>query len=131
MSLNFTQLPLSSKNCQKNMVKDKKQTADIIYKVKKKGAVVMRIDATNRIYNSYNAQASAATRIVEKTTSKDEVALSGQAKDFAAVKKMLEGVPEVRAERVKEVKEKMDSDNYNVSAHDVARKILSQNNFRG
>lgn len=91
----------------------------------------MRIDAINRIYESYKAQATTASKKIDKTSSKDEVAFSSEAKDFATITKLLSEVPDVRTDKVEELKKSISSGSYNVKAEEVAGKILSQFNVRG
>lgn len=91
----------------------------------------MRIDAINRIYESYKAQATTASKKTDKVNGKDEVAFSSEAKDFAAITKLLSEVPDVRTDKVEEIKNRMSSGNYNVKAEEVAGKILSQFNVKG
>lgn len=91
----------------------------------------MRIDTVNRIYETYQTQTVANIKKQEKVTSKDEVTFSSEAKKFAEVKKMLSDVPDVRWDKVNEIKERMASGNYNVKAEEVAEKILSQFEARG
>jgi len=91
----------------------------------------MRIDAINRIYDSYKAQRVTASKKTDKTSSKDEVALSSEAKEFANMSKLLSEVPDVRIDKVEEIKNRMSSGNYNVKSEEVAEKILSQFNVRG
>lgn len=91
----------------------------------------MRIDAINRIYDIYSAQAGMAVKNIDKTQSRDEVDLSTQAKDFATIQKMLANKEDIRTDKVKEVKERMDNGTYDVTAEQVASKILSKINFRG
>lgn len=91
----------------------------------------MRIDTVNRIYETYQTQVATNVKKQEKVTSKDEVTFSSEAKKFAEVKKMLSDVPDVRWDKVNEIKERMASGNYNVKAEEVADKILSRFEARG
>lgn len=91
----------------------------------------MRIDAINRIYESYKAQATTASKKLDRANNKDEVTFSSEAKDFARIAKLLSDVPDVRTDKVEEIKNRMSSGNYNVKAEEVAGKILSQFNVRG
>lgn len=91
----------------------------------------MRIDAINRIYGSYKTQATTASKKTDKANSKDEVAFSSEAKDFARITKLLSEVPDVRTDKVEEIKNSISSGSYNVKAEEVAGKILSQFNVRG
>ena len=86
----------------------------------------MRIDSVNRIYNAYTAQMAAGAKGAEKVKGKDEVDLSTQAKDFTSVKRMLSDIPEVREDKVQEIKKRIENGTYNVSSKDVASKILAQ-----
>ena len=91
----------------------------------------MRIDSVNKAYNSYTTQVNTTTKVAGKTYEKDQVAFSTQAKDFASVKKMIEGTSDVREDRVKEIKDRMNNGTYNVSSEDVAQKMLSLLDIRG
>lgn len=102
---------------------------DIYNKDYGKGAVNMRINSMNRIYDTYSAQAAVPVKRTSKTQAKDEVDFTNQAKDFASIKKMLEGTPEVREELVQDIKERMNNGTYKTSSSEVASKILSQYNF--
>ena len=90
----------------------------------------MRIDVVNRVYNTYQAQAVAASNKIDKVGSKDEVELSSEAKDFATIKNMLANSPEIRQDKVEDIKTRMDNGEYNVSSYEVASKILKYS-FRG
>ncbi|MDF2595972.1 MAG: flagellar biosynthesis anti-sigma factor protein FlgM [Clostridia bacterium] len=91
----------------------------------------MRIDHINKIYETYKEQAISKTKQVSKVQKKDEVALSKTAKDFQAVYKLLSTTPDIREDKVNEIKEKIKSGNYNVSAEEVADKILSHLDIKG
>ena len=91
----------------------------------------MRIDAVNRIHDVYNAQMGMVTKNTEKAQSRDEVNLSNQAKDFVSIKKMIDHTDSVREAKIQEIKEKMENGTYDVTAEQVASKILSKINFRG
>lgn len=94
---------------------------------------MMRVDAVNRIHDVYNAQMGMVAKNIEKAQSRDEVNLSNQAKDFVSIKKMIESEEQVntaREKRIQELKEKIDNGTYNVTAEQVASKILSKINYR-
>lgn len=91
----------------------------------------MRIDHINKIYETYKEQAISRTKQVSKVQKKDEVALSKTAKDFQTVHKLLSTTPDIREDKVNEIKEKMKSGSYNVSAAEVADKILSHLDIKG
>lgn len=85
----------------------------------------------SRVYEAYQTQATTAVKKAEPVTRKDQVALSSEAKDFVAIQKMLSDVPEVRQDKINDIKARMASGSYNVKAEEVAEKIVSQFSVRG
>lgn len=91
----------------------------------------MRVDAINRAYEAYSTQKVTASSKTNKVASKDQVALSSQAKDFTSIYKQLQDVQEVRQDKVDTIKERMANGTYNVTAQEVASKMLAQYNIKG
>ncbi len=91
----------------------------------------MRIDKLANIYETYNKQTVTKYKATQKVDKKDEVALSGTAKDFQSVYKALSNIPDVRQDKVDALKEKIASGNYNVDAKEVAEKMLSSFDIKG
>lgn len=91
----------------------------------------MRIDKISNIYESYKKQAASKNQAAAKVNKKDEVALSGTAKDFQTVYKLLNNTPDVREDKVNAVREQIQSGTYNVRAEEVADKILSRVDLKG
>ena len=92
---------------------------------------MMRIDVVNRMYDVYSVQADMAMKNVNKPQGRDKVDLSNEAKEFTTVKKLVANTEEVREDKVRELKEKMDQGTYDVTAEQVASKILSKINLKG
>jgi negative regulator of flagellin synthesis FlgM len=65
-----------------------------------------------------------SSRVGEVASKKDELTISGTAKDFSVVMKALRGVPDVRQDKVAEVSKKVDQGSYQVASGDVASKIV-------
>lgn len=85
----------------------------------------MRIDAVNQISQIYKP--SSATR-VEKSGSvknKDAFEISQSAKDYQVAKRAVSEASEVREDKVAQMKEALASGSYNVSAQEIAEKIVS------
>ena len=55
---------------------------------------------------------------------KDAVSISNQGKDFQVALKAAKEVPDVRTNKVEEIKQKMQKDTYEVSGNEVADKVL-------
>jgi negative regulator of flagellin synthesis FlgM len=79
-----------------------------------------------KIFGIYDKQKN--VNKVDKTSAvvskKDVVSISNQAKDFQTVMRALKEVPEVREEKVRELSEKYEAGNYDVSGKDIAEKML-------
>jgi len=56
---------------------------------------------------------------------KDAVSISNQGKDFQAALKAAKEAPDVRTDKVEEIKQKMQKDTYEVSGNDIADKVLN------
>lgn len=67
---------------------------------------------------------SKPSKVGEVTSKKDEFSISGTAKDFSSVMKILRQVPDIRQDKVDEIKQKIERGQYSVKASDVAEKIV-------
>jgi negative regulator of flagellin synthesis FlgM len=56
----------------------------------------------------------------------EKVNLSTKAKDVQAIKNALAGVPEIREEKVQELKNRIEAGTYNVSGEKIAAKIVGE-----
>jgi len=87
----------------------------------------MRINGLSNVGNVYkvkksnNAYGSQATSKI-----KDEVSFSSIAKDLAIAKKGVDVTPDVRMEKVIDIKAQIQAGQYNISASQVADKLLTQ-----
>ncbi|MDR1531398.1 MAG: flagellar biosynthesis anti-sigma factor FlgM [Clostridiales bacterium] len=88
-----------------------------------------RIGSTYGVLGEYKVLAYKAeeTKRAGKTEEKhDELAMSAQAQSFSALRKALSGIPDLREERIGELRQKIESGVYDVSSSDVADKILER-----
>lgn len=87
----------------------------------------MRINSVNNIGNVYKTKKSSKAYGASETTSgKDQVTFSSFAKDLAVAKKAVDKTPEVRMEKVNDIKAQIQAGQYNISASQVADKLLKQ-----
>lgn len=87
----------------------------------------MRIGTYNmvsQIYGSRNTKKSAATSSTNYASFKDEVSFSSLGKDMQIAKNALASTPDVREDRVSDLKAKMDKGTYDVSDDDFANKLM-------
>lgn len=76
------------------------------------------------IYSS-NGRVDNAANVKKLSSKKDELSISGTAKDYSVVMKALKQIPDVRQDKVDEISQKMESGNYFVDSHDIVDKIIS------
>jgi negative regulator of flagellin synthesis FlgM len=68
----------------------------------------------------------AAPQSAAPAASPDSVSLSSEARSRAANRRAVESAPEVREDRVAEIKQRIASGEYEVPAHVLARKMLKR-----
>lgn len=91
----------------------------------------MRINAVNRLFESYQVQAAAAVNKAQQVKGRDQVALSNEAKDYSNIKKLLSDIPDIRTEKVETLKQQINSGSYHITGLQAAEKILSNFDIRG
>ncbi len=72
------------------------------------------------------AQEQSKTAKSEKTQSTDKVEISEQGKKVAELMSAIEQLPEMRNEKVKAMKEAIESGNYHVDSLKIAQKLLNE-----
>lgn len=87
----------------------------------------MRINGLSNVGNVYKAKKS-NNMYGSQTTSnmRDEVSFSNIAKDLAVAKKEVDATSDVRMEKVIDIKTQIQAGQYNISASQVAGKLLTQ-----
>lgn len=89
----------------------------------------MQINPINNIgnvYKSNKARKSYSENVV--SSSKDSLAISGFAKELSLAKKAVDQAPDIRQAKVDDIKKQMEAGSYNVSASQVADRIISRFN---
>lgn len=86
----------------------------------------MRIDAYNQISQVYQANRKPTVSKAKSVYGSDKVEISQFGKDFQIAKQAVADAPDVRADKVAEVKAKLDAGTYNVSADDFAAKLAEK-----
>jgi negative regulator of flagellin synthesis FlgM len=86
------------------------------------------IPKVSGIYGSTN-KVDRTSKLGKVASKKDELTISGAAKDFNVVMKALRQVPDIREDRVNEILQKMENGNYSVSSSDIADKMIKTLNL--
>lgn len=84
----------------------------------------MRVSGIGNILGTYNAQKIAPIDSKRDIKKKDMVNISSAAKEYQIAKKELTQSPDVREDRVKVIKEQIESGTYNLNADEIADKIV-------
>lgn len=85
----------------------------------------MRIDAMSEISQLYQAKSTKRKQDVSAAASKDTVEISGFGKDIQIAKRAVAGAPDIREDRVRELKASIANGTYNVPMGALADKLLN------
>lgn len=88
----------------------------------------MRIGTFNsmaQIYDTSNLKKSGYTNSTSHASFKDEISLSSIGKDMQVAKNALVGTPDVREDKISDIKSRMSNGTYKVSNEDFAEKLMS------
>lgn len=87
----------------------------------------MRIDGLGNVGKVYKSKRAGKVYGSNSfTPAKDEVSFSDIAKDLAVAKKAVDNTPDVRMEKVNDIKAQIQAGKYNISANQIADKLLAQ-----
>lgn len=86
----------------------------------------MRIDALNQVSHLYQANKTKKISKSSEIEKKDQFEISQSAKDYQTAKKALSQTPDIREDKVAEIKNAMNTGTYNVSAQEIADKMVSK-----
>lgn len=84
----------------------------------------MRIAGINNYMDSYAKHTSKIKETKETKKSKDVLDISPAAKEYQLAQKSINKVSDVRQEKVSEIMKKIESGTYNVSAEEIADKMV-------
>ncbi|MGN0318271.1 MAG: flagellar biosynthesis anti-sigma factor FlgM [Lachnospira sp.] len=88
--------------------------------------MVMRVDALNAVSQIYAANSTTAVKKSTQTAQvSDKFEISDMAKTYSTAKAAVKAAPDVRMDKVEDIKARMAAGTYNVSSKDVADKILN------
>ena len=84
----------------------------------------MRIEAYNKVNSIYQTSQMKKAGVVKTAASYDQVEISRQGQDYQVAKKAISSQPDVRMDRVDEIKRRMASGTYDVKMEEVAEKLI-------
>lgn len=86
----------------------------------------MRIDAYNKIGQMYQVNTKKPVNKQSKAQKSDKIEISDFGQSLAIAKQVVHDAPDVRMDRVMELKEQISSGKYQVSNEEIADKLLGQ-----
>ena len=86
----------------------------------------MRIDAISQVAQIYKTTQTRCSEKNQKAKARDEVQISEMGKDFQIAKMALSDTPDVRAEKVEDIKSRMEAGTYEVSNSELADKLMEK-----
>lgn len=85
----------------------------------------MRVEAVNQISQIYKPSGTKKYTKQGNVNNRDAYEISQSAKDYQVAKKAVSEASDVREDKIAQLKEALASGSYNVSAQEVAEKIVS------
>ena len=86
----------------------------------------MRIDAYNQINTLYQTTKPKKVTKPGETRVAEQYQVSQSGKDYQIAKNALSEIPDIREDKVKELKEALTSGTYNVSSQEIAESMVSK-----
>lgn len=88
----------------------------------------MRVEAYNRITKIYNAGKASKIKGTGNVSKRDEVQISQAGLDYQVAKQAVLEAPDIREDKVSQLKKEIASGSYKVSAGDFASKLIEKYN---
>ena len=88
----------------------------------------MRVDAYSKINQIYQTTKKTAVSRTSKSHGSDKVEISQFGRDYQIAKQAVAEAPDIRADKVAEMKSKIESGEYSVSADELAEKLAAKYN---
>lgn len=86
----------------------------------------MRIEAYNQVTQIYNSSRAAKVKSAENVKKRDEVQISRAGRDYQVAKQAVAEAPDIREDRVIQVRKRMADGTYKVDNREFAAKLLEK-----
>lgn len=84
----------------------------------------MRIDNLNKVSRLYESNSKVKTTKTNSVSKSDQLEISQIGKDYQIAKQAIASIPDVRMDKVNEIKNRMDAGTYQVSSEEVVNKLI-------
>ena len=85
----------------------------------------MRIEAYNAVNQVYQSNRKMATKTDSVASASDKFEISQTAKSYQVAKQAVNAAPDIREDKVADIKAKMSSGTYTVKSEDFADKVIN------
>lgn len=89
----------------------------------------MKINKTDKVMQVYNNMTTNKVNVNKNRKEKDKIDLSERAKDYQFAMNKIKEIPDIRMDKVNELKEQVQSGNYNVEGKKIVEKMFESINF--
>lgn len=86
----------------------------------------MRVDAYNKVNQVYNTSKVNSVKKIGGSSFSDKLEISRTGNDYTFAKQIIDQIPDIRTEKINDIKSRMESGTYNVSMEEVAEKIINK-----
>jgi negative regulator of flagellin synthesis FlgM len=86
----------------------------------------MRIDAYNKISQVYQTNTIQKTNKATSIKSTDQVEISRTAKDYQIAKQAVAATADIREDKIKDIKSRLESGTYNISMEEVSNAVVEK-----
>lgn len=86
----------------------------------------MRIDAYNKISQIYGTNKISKLKKTDKSSFRDKLELSRTGNDYNIAKQIVAQTPDVREDKINDIKQRLESGTYNVKMEEVAEKLVNR-----
>ncbi len=83
-------------------------------------------DVGQNVQNITKSDANQASQKTQQSAPTDKVEISGKAKEIAELMAVINQMPDIRAEKVAEIKKAIESGNYTINPTKIAESILNE-----
>lgn len=86
----------------------------------------MRVDAYNKVNQLYNTNNMKKATKTDGGSFSDKLEISQKGKDYRVAKQVVTQTPDVREDKVSEIKKRIESGTYNLDMTEVAEKVVNR-----
>ncbi len=85
----------------------------------------MKISSVSGVYDVYRSKPAVSGKKSTGGSKKDDLKVSDKAKEFQVALKSALSSADIREDKIESIKERIENGTYNISAEDIADKIIS------